>query len=127
MTFFLFVYGTLKSGGCRHYVLRHQRCLGDFRTTPLYALYDLGAFPGLVHAPDDGQSIEGELYEVQLSLQSALDAVEGAPSLFALESIELQGFTSPVKAYFFQPSLQSRNAVRVQAGLWNNDPPGESS
>ena len=63
-TFTLFVYGTLKRGGCRHAPLACQRFLGEARTAPLYRLYDLGSYPGLVPADEGGDVVHGELYEV---------------------------------------------------------------
>src|SRR5207248_3399857 len=82
-TFRLFVYGTLKRGGCRHRLLAGQRFLGETRTRPRYALFDLGAYPGLVPEAE-GESVHGELYEVDAGLLAVLDEEEGAPELFRL-------------------------------------------
>jgi len=90
-TFRLFVYGTLKRDGCRQYVLAGQRYLGPASTQPLYALYDLGPYPGMIADERQGQVVEGELYEVDESQRATLDSVEGAPSLFRLEAVHLEG------------------------------------
>jgi len=78
----VFVYGTLRSalGHEMHRVLTHgARFIGD--ATVRGALYDLGAYPGLVTEGDDLERVSGELYalepddaEVTLAL---LDAYEG--------------------------------------------------
>lgn len=118
-TFRLFVYGTLKRGGVRHHVLAHCRFLGSALTRPLYALHDLGAYPGLI-PHGEGQVVEGELYEVPLSLRENLDRVEGAPDWFNLAPIELQGEDGPALAYFFQQSPGTR--PRLCSGRWDNQP-----
>jgi len=100
-TFFLFVYGTLMNDGCRADVLAGQRFLGTHRTRPCYRLLDLGPYPGLVRR-DPGSSIEGELYEIDSELCTLLDRIEGAPSLFRLEEVEMAAHPGPVWTYFYQ-------------------------
>lgn len=102
--FLLFVYGTLMRGGVRQRVLSGQNFLGEARTCPLYALYDLGAYPGLVQCANDGRSIHGELYEVATTLIERLDHIEGAPSLFRLEPVHIEDHPGDVFAYFYQES-----------------------
>jgi gamma-glutamylcyclotransferase (GGCT)/AIG2-like uncharacterized protein YtfP len=117
-TFRLFVYGTLKRGGIRHGPLAAQRYLGEARTTPRYALVDLGDFPGLVASPEGGMAVHGELYEVNCSLVDWLDATEGAPEWFALELIELAGQEGVVWAYFYQGDAAGK--PRIASGKWEN-------
>jgi gamma-glutamylcyclotransferase (GGCT)/AIG2-like uncharacterized protein YtfP len=100
----LFVYGTLMRGGRYHRVLEGQRLLGPARTLPHYALLDLGAYPGLVCRDEDGRAVAGELYEVAADLLPRLDAVEGAPKLFQLGTVFLEGIDGVSYAYFYQPS-----------------------
>jgi gamma-glutamylaminecyclotransferase len=102
--FTLFVYGTLMRDGCRHGLLAGQRCLGPARTRPLYDLLDLGAYPGLVRREPHGRSIAGELYEVPVAKVAFLDEAEGAPTLFRLEPIAIEGVPGPVLAYLYQPA-----------------------
>src|SRR5690242_20055264 len=101
-TFLLFVYGTLKRGGPRHHVLRGQRFLRDAVTRPKYLLYDLGAYPGLVVAEEGGRAIHGELYEVERRLIPRLDKIEGAPGLYRLEPVEVEGESAAVVAYVYR-------------------------
>jgi gamma-glutamylcyclotransferase (GGCT)/AIG2-like uncharacterized protein YtfP len=120
--FLLFVYGTLQRGGVRHGPLARQRFLGEYRTRPRYALYDLGTYPGLV-ASDEGQVVAGELYEVERSLLVYLDGVEGAPSWFALGPIDLEESPGQAWAYFYQQNPVDR--PRIASGKWYNPPSEE--
>jgi gamma-glutamylaminecyclotransferase len=102
----LFVYGTLMRGGVRHRVLAGQRFLGEARTRPHYALFDLGAYPGLVHSASEGQAIYGELYEIDAGSIARLDRIEDAPTLFRLEPILIDGYHGEVFAYFYQQDTE---------------------
>src|SRR5262249_38518149 len=113
----LFVYGTFKRGGCRHPLLSGQRCLGEVRTAPVYALYHLGSYPGLVRQDDVGQTVHGEAYEVSCSLVGRLDADEGAPWLFDLELIDVAGLEAPVWAYFYKRDVAGQ--ARIASGRWD--------
>lgn len=72
----LFVYGTLKRGDCRNYLLQNQNLVGEATTVPGYRLFDLGAYPGLVEDPSGG-SVRGELYDISADQLPALDEEEG--------------------------------------------------
>ncbi len=85
----LFVYGTLKRGQTRQRHLSGQRFVGVAQTRPLYRLYRVGDFPGLVHSPD-GRSIAGELWEVDEPCVQSLDRVEGCDiGLYRRQAVEL--------------------------------------
>jgi gamma-glutamylcyclotransferase (GGCT)/AIG2-like uncharacterized protein YtfP len=107
-SFALFVYGTLKRGGVRHHLLANQPFLGEARTLPYYALFDLTHYPGLVHRPAEGRSIRGELYRVETRLLARLDRAEGAPTWFRLEPVALEGVDGPAYAYFYQGGIEGR-------------------
>lgn len=85
----VFVYGTLKRGFCREQALAGQTFLGTAATEPLYRLFDLGSYPGLV--PDEtGSSITGELYEIDNDCLGKLDAIEGVDEgLYRREPVKL--------------------------------------
>jgi gamma-glutamylaminecyclotransferase len=72
----LFVYGTLKRGGCREFAMAGQRFVGAARTQPAFRLYQCGDYPALVRDAN-GISIEGELWEVDGACLSKLDEIEG--------------------------------------------------
>ena len=101
-TFKLFVYGTLMRGGCRHHALADQTYLGPAVTRPLYLLYHLGDHPGMVRAETEGQSVQGELYEVETERLAQLNELEGAPDWFCLSPVELEGWEPPIHSYFYQ-------------------------
>jgi gamma-glutamylcyclotransferase (GGCT)/AIG2-like uncharacterized protein YtfP len=104
----LFVYGTLMRGGVRHRLLASQRFLGETRTRPRYALFDLGAYPGLVRHAIDGLAVHGELYEVAEALLPRPDAEEGVPALFRREPVEVEDRDGPVEAYVYQRPTTGR-------------------
>jgi gamma-glutamylaminecyclotransferase len=116
-TFLLFVYGTLKRGGCRHGSLARQAFLGPARTLARYALYDLGDYPGLKE-DEDGQVVHGELYAVECHLRGLLDKIEGAPDWFSLRRVALDGIEEPVWAYYYQQEPGDR--PRIDSGVWDN-------
>jgi gamma-glutamylcyclotransferase (GGCT)/AIG2-like uncharacterized protein YtfP len=73
MKHLIFVYGTLKRGGSNHSLLAGQKFFAAAQTKPLYKLYSLGNFPAMVETPQDGRSIEGEIWEVDFERLPALD------------------------------------------------------
>lgn len=115
----LFVYGTLMRGGVRHRVLAGQRYLGEARTRPHYALFDLGAYPGLVHRAENGRAIHGELYEIDASLIEHLDRLEDVPRLFRREPVLIDGPAGDVFAYFYQGSIEG--FPLCAEGRWPNE------
>lgn len=72
----VFVYGSLKNSYALHYLLEQQRFLGLAVTKPLYRIFDLGNYPGIVEWPV-GLSIEGEVYAVDADCLRRLDDAEG--------------------------------------------------
>jgi gamma-glutamylcyclotransferase (GGCT)/AIG2-like uncharacterized protein YtfP len=107
----------MRDGG-RHGALAGQPFLGEARTAPRYALLDLVDYPGLVHCPEGGQVVCGELYQVEPALRPRLDDIEGAPDLFRLEPVEIEGSAGPVYAYFYRGRPQDR--PRLCSGRWDN-------
>jgi hypothetical protein len=67
----------------------------------------------------------GELYQVAVEHITILDKVEGAPNLFQLEPIEIEGIARPVSAYFFQASASG--VPRYPSERWQNQTAGGSS
>ncbi len=114
----LFVYGTLMRGGVRHAVLEGQRFLREAITQPRYLLFDLGDYPGLVVAGPGGQAVYGELYDAERSLLPRLDAIEGAPKLYGLETVSIDAETDPVYAYIYRQALEGRSLCA--GGRWVN-------
>lgn len=99
----LFVYGTLKRGYQRAPALEHQRFVGVATTRPEYRIFDCGGYPGLVET-DDGQMIEGELWEVDGTCLERLDEMEGVSyRLYARRPIRLEKphDGTPAESYFY--------------------------
>ena len=115
--FTLFVYGTLMRGGVRSHLLIGQRFRGEARTLPRYGLFDFCAYPGMVRR-ECGAVVFGELYEVAAGLIPALDREEGAPSLFRLEAVEVDGCNGPAFAYLYQHSVEG--ASPYPDGRWTH-------
>lgn len=72
----VFVYGTLKRGGDNHGWIQQQQFVAEAHTQPLYRMYDLGGYPGMVRVPNQGLSIEGEVWEVDEAGLAKLDILE---------------------------------------------------
>jgi len=71
----IFVYGSLKRGYALHHLLKSQLSVGHAVTSPLYRIFDLGSYPGLIEWPD-GLAVEGELYLVDAECLQTLDEAE---------------------------------------------------
>jgi gamma-glutamylaminecyclotransferase len=115
--FLLFVYGTLMRDGPRAIVLAGQRYVDEARTTLGYALYDLGPYPGLIRQAGSGP-VYGELVAVPASLRDRLDRIEGAPRVYCMEEISLEGIAQQVYSYFFQGNVVG--FPMVENGRWDN-------
>ena len=102
----LFVYGTLKRGERNHRLLAGQEFLGEAATMPLYRLYDLGPFPGLVLDMDDGREIHGELWAVDEAALAALDDFEGVPDLFIRADVAVRHQFDTVQAYLYNGAIE---------------------
>lgn len=109
-TIVVFVYGSLKRGYALHHLLRSAEFLGPAKTQPLYRLFDLGSYPGLVEWPD-GLEIQGELYAVTAEILQRLDEAEGvAEGLYARRAVQLQPGTEPTaaEAWFWLGAVAGR-------------------
>ena len=86
----IFVYGSLKRGYALHHLLASQQFHGSALTQPLYRLFVLGAYPGLIDSPD-GIGIHGEVYQVTCDCLTKLDEAEGVEvGCYARRIIQLQ-------------------------------------
>ncbi len=95
----LFIYGTLKRVGSNHHYMVGQRFVGEARTAPKYRLFDMGGYPGMIHA-SDGVSIEGEVWDVDEACRVRLDILE------AVEEGEYALEPAPLLAPFDRESVQ---------------------
>ena len=98
---YVFVYGSLRKGkGLSGVMSIALDDLGVYKSKPKYNMYNLGAFPCITK--NGNTSIVGEVYEIDSNLEKRLDAIEGVPTLYIKDDIELEGFDKPVYAYFMK-------------------------
>jgi len=113
----VFVYGTLLAGEPNSRLLARAQRIGDARTEEGFALFDLGAFPGMVRAREG--IVVGELYEVDRETLAALDRLEGHPSFYRRTAITLASpmDAEPVWTYLLRPE-QVAGRIRIESGSW---------
>ncbi len=110
---YLFVYGTLKRGGSRHWLLQDFPFLGRAKAKG-FVLYDLGPYPAMVRGAG---VVCGEVYEVSEEVLQALDWVEGVPVLYRRELIEVvfeDG--TPLKAWAYIYDGNVKGYPRIEDG-----------
>ena len=113
MSTLVFVYGTLKRGGENHEWIENQRFVAEARTLPVYRMFDLGGYPGMVRAAD-GLAIQGEIWQVDgpgLVRLDVLEDVEGGE--YKRVEVELEGEFADhgAQAYIYLPSVEGRRDV----------------
>lgn len=100
----VFVYGTLKRGQPRQRAMSGQIFIRAAATDPIYRMFDLGSYPGLVHSSEQGDRVRGEVFQIDASCRQVLDLIEGVESgLYEFKQIQLQHCRDlePVYAYFY--------------------------
>jgi len=101
----IFLYGTLKRGGCRSHVMRGQQFVGDARTVAKYRMYNTGSYPALVE-DEDGIEVEGEVWEVDDECLRVLDAIEAVPDLYERRPVSLtDARMDGVETYIYRRSV----------------------
>ena len=102
----VFVYGTLQRGRRLHGHLVGQHFVANAATLPDYVLFKVDWYPGLVDAPSPGagNSVRGEVWEIDDATLAVLDEVEDIESgLYERKPIRLQPpfDRDDVIAYFY--------------------------
>lgn len=116
MTTHVFVYGTLRRGEGNHRLLVDARFVRETRTVPAFTLCDLGAYPALLEG--GGTSVLGEVYEVTRAELAALDRLEGHPTFYRREPIELED-GAVVEAYLL-PEARAWSGRVITSGDWKS-------
>lgn len=116
----LFVYGTLRRGLERHYLLRHSLYLGEGTIRAL--LYDLGDYPGIQAGKG---TVWGELYDVDTATLARIDEEEDylphcpSQSLYLRRRVRVKDAHHPkwhwAFAYFYCGTVQE------SARIWHGD------
>jgi gamma-glutamylaminecyclotransferase len=112
----LFVYGTLKRGKGNHYFLEKAKFLGEAKTVEKFALYDIGV-PAVKDYPPLYQ-IRGELYLVDTTTLSIIDALEGHPTVYIRTpvQVECKGKTYWAWIYIYRRPIKRREPLK--SGEW---------
>ena len=118
--FLFFCYGTLMRDGVRNRAIKDQDFVREAKTTAECQLLDLGSFPGLVRVDADGRQVHGELWEVSTNRIPLLDQIEGAPVLYRMETVNIEGEEQPVYTYFFKLRAKHGNAPVLEGNRWDN-------
>jgi gamma-glutamylaminecyclotransferase len=111
----VFVYGTLRKSQVNHHLLDDATYLGLFNTQPLYKMFHLGGYPGVVKG--GGSSIEGEVYRVDALIMSHLDKLEGYPNAYTRELIP----TSWGQAWIYLYRGSQKDRKVIPSGIWRDD------
>lgn len=109
----VFVYGTLKRGRENHGWIEKQRFIAEARTKPLYRLFDLGGYPGMIRS-EDGTAIAGEVWEVDEPGLAKLDVLEDTDGgEYERVPVELAGEFADqrVEGYLYLRSIEGRRDV----------------
>jgi gamma-glutamylcyclotransferase (GGCT)/AIG2-like uncharacterized protein YtfP len=117
----VFVYGSLKRGQPNHRLLAQAEFLACGRTQPQFALFDLGAYPGLVRDSSAPQAIEGELYRVSGLLLAELDRFEDNGRLYRRELLPIRslGDDREHEAWAYLYLGQLGGARRLPMACWS--------
>lgn len=119
----VFVYGTLKRGHCNAYILERglekevstiSRFLGEADTSPIYAMYDCGGYPGLVEDQESGESLKGEVWEVDAETLLRLHQLEDVSvGLYEFKFIQLHqsNHFKDIKAYYYLGNLTGKERI----------------
>jgi gamma-glutamylaminecyclotransferase len=119
----VFVYGTLLTGEANHGLLARARLIAATRTPPAFALYDLGAFPGLVAG--GSTSVVGELYEIDDATFAALDHLEDYPRYYQRQQIALDNGAT-AWTYLLSPAQVAEGSV-IRSGDWRAHRAGDAA
>lgn len=93
---FVFVYGTLKRDQPNHYLMLNAnngkaKFVANGTTQDSFPMV-IGTrynIPFLVHVPNVGQHIHGEIYEVDDNMLATLDELEGHPNYYLRQLINI--------------------------------------
>jgi len=117
----VFVYGSLKSCECNNDIMTGSKFVRPAITTPEYKLFDLGGYPGLIHA-DDGYCVHGEIWQVNEEKLQILDEFEGVYyHLYFRDFVKITGHSEPVYAYFWMKGVDRLNDHHENFGNFWHD------
>lgn len=109
----VFVYGTLKRGGDNHGWIERQQFIAEAHTKPLYRMFDLGGYPGMIRAKE-GFAIEGEVWDVDdagLAQLDVLEDTEGGEYERVLIELDGEFANQQVEGYLYLRNVEGRRDV----------------
>ena len=118
----VFVYGSLLSGMGNHDILANSKLLGATNSPRRFLMVDLGYFPGVIEDDFMGDSVIGEVYEVDDVTLNRLNRLEGyneiLPSGGMYDRKEIDTEFGKALIYIYN---HSHSASRlVEKGDWRN-------
>lgn len=84
----VFVYGTLKQGFGNHVLLKDSKFVSNGHTKEEYVMYSTGGFPVVAEA-ETGLHVSGEVYEITPEVLKRLDRLEGYPTMYDRQEVEI--------------------------------------
>ncbi len=115
----IFVYGTLMRGEKAAQMLAEGNYIGDYVLND-YAMYDLGAFPGIREKA--GEKVFGEVFEIPESLIPRLDSYEGEGYLYRRAAVSVENENSSldnVLAYVYLGECEGKIVRRKWGTEYN--------
>ena len=120
----IFVYGTLKRGGCNNYLLNDCEFVGKGRAWGC-VLIDFGGYPGMIPANIKDRNtvwVVGEVYSVPQvhwrPLRARLDILEKAYQLYLPVKIEVdgKGWVKECFTYLYMATVEA--GANIAGGDW---------
>ena len=110
----VFVYGSLKRGFGNNVVLHGAEFLQEAVTPPKYTMISLGAFPGV--KLEGNTAIHGEVWRVNEEQLERLDRLEGYPSFYNREKIDIPGLSVDPWMYYLDRDYGDEQVI--DSGVW---------
>lgn len=117
----VFVYGTLKRNfGNHHLLLRDLEQPSKFIGFGEISarMFSTGAFPICVASSDYRYVVKGEIYAVSAKTLTLLDALEGHPSFYQREEVEVYTLCDINKVYCYLQDRVPTRLKEVPEGVW---------
>ena len=116
----LFVYGSLMKGQSAHELIKDSVCRGKYALKD-YAMFDLGAYPGIKER--NGETVVGEVYVINKNLIPELDRYESEGSLFVRKQLEVVSDKEKItaNAYVYLGSVEHKPMKNEMWGVKDND------
>ena len=117
---YVFVYGTLRSGGRLHYTMEETGATFVGDASVAGALYNLGPYPGMTEPRETGDRVRGEGWRVSDEGLYTMDFMEGVEhglyERVKLTAIDEMANSWDVGAYRYLHPVQE--GARITSGDW---------